>query len=87
MKKNILISTVAALVAFSAVAAAQDHWIKMRIDSNDGHKFYKRIRNGGARLIRKHSDAPCIREKSWGVNHEGVWVDHGCRATFEIKVR
>ncbi|CDH43175.1 DUF3011 domain-containing protein [Candidatus Contendibacter odensensis] len=36
-------------------------------------------------LIRQLSRAPCRFNSSWGYNRRGVWVDHGCRAEFEIR--
>lgn len=37
---------------------------------------------GGVRLSIQHSDAPCVRGRSWGVLRNGVWVSRGCRAQF-----
>lgn len=37
---------------------------------------------GGVRLSIRHSDAPCVRGRSWGVLRNGVWVSRGCRAQF-----
>ncbi len=39
---------------------------------------------GGVRLVDQRSRAPCIRGRSWGVDRGGIWVDHGCRARFEV---
>jgi len=41
----------------------------------------------GARvtLVRKRSDAPCIQGRTWGVGRNGIWVDRGCRADFEVR--
>lgn len=36
------------------------------------------------RLIKQKSDADCIRGRTWGVARNGIWVDHGCRADFEV---
>jgi hypothetical protein len=38
---------------------------------------------GRARLIKRHSDSPCVEGQSWGQRGDRVWVDHGCRAKFE----
>jgi hypothetical protein len=37
-----------------------------------------------ARLLRQLSDNQCLRNRSWGYDGNGVWVDRGCRAEFEI---
>ena len=39
---------------------------------------------GGVQMVRKRSGAACDYGKSWGYNDEGVWVDRGCRADFQI---
>lgn len=37
------------------------------------------------RLIKQKSDAACIRGRTWGVARNGIWVDRGCRADFEVR--
>lgn len=37
------------------------------------------------RLLRQKSDAACIKGRTWGVGRNGLWVDRGCRADFEIR--
>lgn len=36
------------------------------------------------RLVRQHSKTFCQRGRNWGANRWGIWVDGGCRATFEV---
>ena len=40
--------------------------------------------DGRARLVKRKSDAPCIEGSSWGQKGDRVWVNRGCRATFEV---
>jgi hypothetical protein len=40
--------------------------------------------DGRAKLVKKKSDAPCREGYSWGQRGDRVWVDHGCRARFEV---
>ena len=40
--------------------------------------------DGRAKLVKKKSDAPCREGYSWGQRGDRVWVDHGCRAKFEV---
>jgi hypothetical protein len=40
--------------------------------------------DGRVRLVKRRSDAPCIEGQSWGQRGDRVWVDHGCRARFEV---
>ena len=39
---------------------------------------------GRARLVKRHSDSPCIENQTWGQRGDRVWVDRGCRAKFEV---
>jgi hypothetical protein len=41
-----------------------------------------RIRD--AQLVQQRSQAPCIRNRTWGVQRDGIWVDSGCEGTFRI---
>lgn len=36
----------------------------------------------GIRLVKQVSNIPCIKERTWGYNRHGVWVDKGCRGEF-----
>lgn len=40
--------------------------------------------DGIVRLVKRKSDAPCTEGRSWGQRGDRVWVDKGCRATFEV---
>lgn len=42
---------------------------------------------GGVKLVRQISESACRLGYSWGYDREGVWVDHGCRAEFEVGIR
>lgn len=39
---------------------------------------------GRAVLVKRISDARCVEGQSWGQRNDRVWVDHGCRAKFEV---
>lgn len=39
---------------------------------------------GGVQMVHQKSDAKCIQNRSWGYDNHGIWVDHGCRAEFEV---
>jgi hypothetical protein len=41
----------------------------------------------GVSLARRLSDARCERNRTWGVDRNGVWVDEGCRAEFVLDDR
>lgn len=42
---------------------------------------------GGVRIARQLSGTACIEGQSWGANRDGVWVDRGCRAEFQVGYR
>lgn len=52
-------------------------------ESQDGH--YNRCSmpwRGSAQLVQQISDSDCVRDRTWGVRHGEIWVDHGCRGRF-----
>lgn len=61
----------------------------LRCESNDEHyrlcSTQRPLR--GARLVRQISGSPCTEGQTWGWKQEGVWVDRGCRADFELTFR
>lgn len=48
------------------------------------HHFCQADTRGGVRMVHQRSEAKCIFNRSWGYDDRGIWVDHGCRAEFEI---
>jgi hypothetical protein len=38
----------------------------------------------GVFIIRQRSEADCVFNRTWGYDRDRIWVDHGCRADFEI---
>lgn len=53
--------------------------------SDDGRRnFCPTNTRGGVRLVRKRSDASCDYGRDWGYDSRRLWVDHGCRADFQI---
>ena len=38
----------------------------------------------GITLVRQVSDAACVRDRTWGVDKDGVWVTEGCRGEFTL---
>jgi DUF3011 family protein len=37
----------------------------------------------GARLVKQISKTPCLQGQNWGFDRSSIWVDKGCRGTFE----
>ncbi len=55
-------------------------------ESGDGKRHYCDVGNRGTvRLVRQRSGSPCIQGRTWGRDENGVWVDRGCRADFELR--
>jgi len=55
-------------------------------ESGDGRIHYcAEGARGEVRLIRQRSGSPCIFGRTWGRDRNGVWVDKGCRADFEVR--
>jgi hypothetical protein len=53
--------------------------------SDDMHKHYCAAETrGGVQLVKQHSDASCKQGHGWGFDSRGIWVDHGCRADFQV---
>lgn len=53
--------------------------------SDDEHRHGCRVdTRDGVYLVRQRSGADCIFGRTWGFDREGIWVDRGCRADFEI---
>jgi hypothetical protein len=40
--------------------------------------------NGRVTLVKRLSDARCVEGQSWGQRGDRIWVNHGCRAKFEV---
>jgi hypothetical protein len=58
--------------------------------SNNGNRNFCSL-NGGdpgsVTLSRQLSGSGCVRGSTWGVDPRGLWVDRGCRAEFQVRMR
>ncbi len=53
--------------------------------SIDGRYTLCRTPTGrGVTLVRQLSRTACVQNQSWGYTREGIWVDRGCRAIFQL---
>ena len=53
--------------------------------SDDMHRHYcPADTRAGVRLLKQRSDSSCRQGYSWGYDRQGIWVDHGCRADFQV---
>lgn len=51
---------------------------------NSQYQFCEAPTRGDVRLARQLSSEPCVAGRSWGFEQNGIWVNNGCRAEFEI---
>jgi hypothetical protein len=53
--------------------------------SDDMHRHYcPADTRGGVQLLKQRSESACRQRRSWGFDRSGIWVDHGCRADFQV---
>jgi hypothetical protein len=53
--------------------------------SNNGKRNFCQVYTGrGVRLVNQRSGSACVQGQTWGWNSQGIWVDRGCRADFQI---
>lgn len=51
---------------------------------NNYYQCYIGYGNRSVRLIQQHSWESCVYGRSYGIMSDRIWVNHGCKATFEI---
>jgi len=49
---------------------------------NNGRRHCRADTSNGISLVRQISQNECVRDRTWGVDRDGVWVTGGCRAEF-----
>jgi hypothetical protein len=76
--------TVLALV----VPAAPEAWAArgtIRCESRNYSRNFCRVdTENNVSLRRQLSNAPCQRNRTWGFDRNGIWVDRGCSADFDF---
>lgn len=60
---------------------------RFKLESNGGRETRRIDTSGGVKLTKRLSDKPCTLGRNWGYDRNGVWVDDGCRAEFEVRTR
>ncbi|MFC5435896.1 DUF3011 domain-containing protein [Rhodanobacter umsongensis] len=74
-----LLAALSATVPRPAQAQSQQ---AIRCESIDGRFNRCAVPWNDAELARQESKGACIRDQSWGVDRQGLWVDRGCRGQF-----
>ena len=77
----------ALVVLFAApvsIARAQDHrhGDAVTCESRDMGRTRCAVPWHDARLVDQTSDTRCVRGENWGIDHRGLWVNHGCGGRF-----
>ena len=49
---------------------------------NNGRSHCRTDTSMGVTLVRQISNNDCVRDRTWGVDRDGIWVTGGCRAEF-----
>jgi DUF3011 family protein len=76
-----------AILSLGTIVAAANRYFQERVscESNDNRRNFCRVdTRGGVRLYKQKSGSPCVQGRTWGYNRDGIWVDRGCRAEFDI---
>ncbi len=82
LRRTTAIVIVLTLAILCPLATAQQG--TMNCASNDGRYKYCRVDTQNyVRLVRQNSGSPCVYGRTWGYDYRGIWVDRGCRATFD----
>lgn len=77
----LIVSSFSSLVPNIAYAGDQ---VKITCDSDDFQLVRCPIKNEGARLLKQISASSCKRDRDWGYDRKGIWVDNGCAAEFLV---
>jgi hypothetical protein len=78
-------SVIGAVIAIPSTAHAQPGGARITCSSDNGRRNWCDIgRSRDAQLVRQISGSACIRDRTWGIDGRGLWVDNGCRAEFAI---
>src|SRR5262245_29518337 len=78
--RTVVIAVLATLIPMTALADT------LRCRSRDFRYAFCSTRQPirAARVRTQHSNTTCIEGQTWGFQSNGIWVNHGCDATFDI---
>jgi len=81
-------AAVALIVLALAVPVAPPAWAArgtIRCESRNYSRNFCRVdTENSVSLRRQLSSAPCQRNRTWGFDNNGIWVDRGCSADFDF---
>jgi hypothetical protein len=71
-----------------AVPMAPPAWAArgtIRCESRNNNRNFCRVDTENTVTLRRQlSNAPCQRNRTWGFDRNGIWVDRGCRGDFDF---
>ena len=71
-----------------AVPMAPPAWAArgtIRCESRNNNRNFCRVDTENTVTLRRQlSKSPCTRNRTWGFDRNGIWVDRGCRADFDF---
>ncbi len=79
-----MLAMLVALGSMFVVGTAHAERIKCESQGKDRHHCKVDIGRARVELRDRLSDHTCKQGKSWDYDEDGIWVDDGCRAEFEI---
>lgn len=84
MKFALVVALSTALFLRSTPVEAKSSRI-ITCESNDGRYTFCEVNTRGKVTLKEQlSDDSCRRDRDWGYNRDGIWVDNGCRGEFEV---
>lgn len=83
--KAVLVLFLMATPALSPAEAAASSVVRCE-SRNMERVFCPMDTNSGVQLVRQLSESACIRETSWGVEGDSIWVSQNCRGEFAKRV-
>lgn len=87
MTRSVIAAAIAALAALAAAPGAGHAQSSQEVVCESrGRDFqYCPVQTrGSVRVVRTLSETPCILNRTWGYDAQGIWVDSGCRARFLV---
>jgi hypothetical protein len=62
----------------------QGQGANINCSSDDGKRHYCNADTSrGVQMVQQISGSPCVQGQTWGYDQRGIWVDRGCRASFQ----
>lgn len=52
---------------------------------NGDRRYCDAETRAGVRLVRQFSSVPCEKDRTWGFDDRGIWVDRGCGGEFALE--